>query len=72
MRFIARVKPKSQQPSVTVVGDGELVVAVHEAPADGQANTAVIKVIARHFGVAPSRVHILHGLASRKKVVAID
>lgn len=72
MPMTVRVKPRSKLPRVTEAGDGTLIVAVHEAPADGQANAAVIKAVAKHFGVAPSRVRIVRGLASRTKAVEID
>lgn len=72
MYITVRVKPKSKQPSVTDVEEGGFIVAVHEAPRDGQANAAVVKAIAKHFCVAPSRVRIIRGLASRKKIVTID
>lgn len=72
MRLTVRVKPKSKRASVTETGDGELIVAVHETPTDGQANAAVIKAIAKHFGATPSRVRIVHGLANRNKIVEIQ
>ncbi len=72
MRLTIRVKPKSKQPGVTESKDGSLIVAVREAPTGGQANTAVMKAIAEHFGVTPSRVRIVRGAASRKKVVDVD
>ncbi len=72
MRLTIRVKPKSKQPSVTAQTDGSLVVAVHAAPVDGQANDAVIRAVARHLRVAPSRVRIVRGWHNRNKVVVVE
>ena len=48
------------------------MVKVKEPPIEGKANRAVVRVLARHFGVAPSRVRIVSGLTSKDKVIEID
>jgi uncharacterized protein YggU (UPF0235/DUF167 family) len=45
---------------------------VREPPADGRANAAVIRAVARWARVAPSRVAIVSGAAARHKLVEID
>ena len=50
----------------------ELTVYVQQRAVDGQANVAVTELLAKHFGVAKSRVEILRGHASRTKTVRID
>jgi len=45
---------------------------VRAAPADGAANEAVRRTIAAALHVAPSRVSITAGAASRRKRIAID
>ncbi len=47
------------------------VVAVKERAVEGRANRAIEKAAAEYFGVAPSRVSIISGHASRDKVVEI-
>lgn len=37
-------------------------------PTDGKANAAVIVALAKHFGVAKSRIKLIRGDASRDKV----
>lgn len=71
MRLTVRVKPKSKQPSVRAGEAGVLIVAVQAAPTHGQANAAVIKAIAEHLNVSPSRVRIVRGQAGRTKIVDI-
>jgi len=44
---------------------------VREPPADGRANAAVIRAVARWADVAPSQVAIVSGTASHHKLVEI-
>jgi uncharacterized protein (TIGR00251 family) len=52
--------------------DGVLLARVSAPPADGRANHALCKLIARAAGVAPSKVSIVRGEHSRDKVVRIE
>lgn len=53
--------------------DGETYKAwVSAPPIDGAANEALIKLVAKHFGVAPSKVEIVRGHTSRDKVLEVD
>lgn len=71
-----RVKPGSRKGplvDMTPGPDGEtLTVYVPQRAVDGQANTAVIELLAKHFGVARSRVEILRGHTSRTKRIRIE
>ena len=49
-----------------------LQLRVREPPADGRANAAVIRAVARWAGVAQSRVAIVSGATARHKLVEID
>ena len=40
-------------------------------PEKGRANTALLKLLARAWGVAPSRLTLVRGAANRLKTVAI-
>lgn len=72
-RYGVSVKPGSRKGPLVEVGlDGGLVVHVRERAVDGAANTAVIKVVAAHFGVARSRVTILRGHTSRTKLLDVE
>jgi uncharacterized protein len=53
--------------------DGETYKAwVSAPPVDGAANEALIKLVAKHFGVAPSKVEIVRGHASRSKTIKVS
>ncbi|HEU5482467.1 MAG TPA: DUF167 domain-containing protein, partial [Sphingomicrobium sp.] len=67
-----RVTPRSAKPGVggwRAGADGreELEVRVAEAPADGAANAAVVKLLAKALGISRSEAEIVSGHSSRHK-----
>ncbi len=62
-----RVTPRARRNEVGGVANGMLQVRTTAPPADGKANQAVIKLLAEFIGVAPSRITLLRGTASRNK-----
>jgi len=71
-----RVTPRSSKPGVggwRAGADGreELEVRVAEAPTDGAANEAVIRLLAKALGVSRSELTIVSGQTSRHKRIAI-
>ncbi|MGV0744743.1 DUF167 domain-containing protein [Mycolicibacterium sp. XJ870] len=65
---VVRVKPGSRKgPLVEVGDDGALTIYVPERAVDGKANEAVVKVLAAHLGVPPSRVELVSGATARVK-----
>jgi len=65
-----RAKPGARAPGITCADDA-VVVAVRERAVDGQANDAIVRAVAVWLDIAPSRVTIEHGAASRIKRLAI-
>jgi uncharacterized protein (TIGR00251 family) len=71
-----RVTPRSARPGIggwRAGDDGreELEIRVAEAPADGAANEAVIRLLAGALGVSRSELAIVSGSTSRHKRIAI-
>jgi len=71
-----RVSPRSAKPGIggwRAGADGreELEVRVAEAPADGAANEAVVKLVAKALGISRAEVRIISGAISRHKRIAI-
>ena len=72
-----RLTPKASADRIGEVrqlpnGQEQLVVYVTAAPEDGKANEAMIRLLAKHFGVAVSRLTIVRGLTNRNKTVRIE
>jgi uncharacterized protein YggU (UPF0235/DUF167 family) len=70
-----RVTPRSAKPGIggwRAGADGreELEIRVAEAPADGAANDAVVRLVAKALGISRSEVTIIAGHTSRHKRVA--
>ena len=63
-----RVTPGASRNEISE-RDGTLVVRVTAPPVEGKANKAVIRLLAKHFGVPPSQMEIVRGQNSREKVV---
>jgi uncharacterized protein (TIGR00251 family) len=75
-QIVVKVTPRSAKPGIggwRAGADGreELEVSVAEAPADGAANVAVEKLLAKALGVSRSQVEIISGHSSRHKRVAL-
>jgi uncharacterized protein (TIGR00251 family) len=71
-----RVTPRSSKPGIggwRTGADGreELEVRVAAAPSDGQANAAVIKLLATALGVPKGAIAIVSGDISRHKRVGL-
>lgn len=52
-------------------GRKRLKVKVTAAPEKGKANKAVVKLLARALGVAPSDIEVVHGETDRNKTLQI-
>jgi hypothetical protein len=62
-----RVQPRSSRSEVTGISENELRVAVRSAPDEGRATAEAIRVVAEFLGLAPSRLELAGGAASRSK-----
>ena len=71
-RVRVRVTPRSSRNEVLGLQDGVLHVRVTAAPVDGAANSAIIKLLADHIGVAKGRISLVSGAKGREKTFAVD
>lgn len=71
--YSVTVKPHSRKgPLVIADGDCGLTVYLREKPIDGEANQALVKLLAEHFGVAKTCIRIKTGTRGRQKLIEID
>ena len=71
-----RVTPRSAKPGIGAWRAGadereELEIRVADAPSDGAANEAAMKLIAKAFGISRSELSIISGETSRHKRLSI-
>ena len=63
------VKPGSSQEKIVETAPDEYTVYLRAKPHDGEANTALIKALSKHFGVPKTSIKITHGQKSRQKTI---
>jgi len=69
-RLAVRVTPGAKTEGITLK-NAQVQAKVRAKPQDGAANAAVIALLAKALGCAPSRVELLRGATSREKVFRI-
>ena len=66
-----RVGPRAASNLVGGERDGALLVRVTAAPADGKANAAVVRLLAKVLDVPPTEVRLVRGATARTKVLSL-
>ena len=66
------VVPRAGANRVGPYAEGILRVRVVRPPADGEANRAVIRLVAGALGVAPSAIELVPGRSARRKRLSVD
>ena len=69
-RLAIRVTPGARDEGLTISG-GRLLARVRARPEAGEANAAVLALLARALDCAPSRLTLLRGATSREKLVQL-
>ncbi|MBF1024985.1 MAG: DUF167 domain-containing protein [Candidatus Nanogingivalaceae bacterium] len=73
MKISVHLKPNSRHREEVVMNDDGSLTIYTKAPAiEGRANAAAVKLLAKHFGVAPSTVKLVRGAASKHKVFEVN
>jgi len=65
------VQPRASRAKIGPMHDGRLKVAVTAPPVDGEANAAVVELIARRLGIARGDIEVIAGAGSRRKTLRI-
>jgi uncharacterized protein (TIGR00251 family) len=69
--FDVLVQPRASRAKVGPLHDGRLKIAVTSAPVDGEANAAVIELLAKVLGVPHRAVEVVAGHTSRRKTIEV-
>lgn len=67
-----RLRPRGHADELMGIADGVLQARVSAPPVDGKANQALCRLVAKKVGVAPSRVSVVRGEKSRRKVLHVE
>lgn len=70
--FGVRVVPRASKSEIVGEVEGNLRVRISSPPVDGAANVELVRVLAKHFGVAKSGVEIVSGQTSKTKRIRIN
>ena len=66
------VQPRASKTEISGMHDGMLRIRLAAPPVDGAANAALVAFIAARLDIAKSKVRVISGLASRRKVVRVE
>jgi uncharacterized protein (TIGR00251 family) len=67
-----KLQPGAREDGIVgIMDDGVLKVRVKAKPVEGKANEGLIKLMAKEFAVPASKIDILSGAASKKKLIKI-
>ncbi|HZJ34780.1 MAG TPA: DUF167 domain-containing protein [Candidatus Angelobacter sp.] len=73
MKIVVTVKPNSTKgPLIEPQADGSLVVYIREIAADGKANEALMKLLAKHFKISKTHISIVQGHTSKHKIIELS
>ena len=73
MKISVHIKPNSRHREEVVKNDDDTLTVYIKAPAiESRANAAAIKLLAKHFKVALSKVKLVRGATSKYKIFEID
>lgn len=67
-----QVQPRAGANKIRGVHDGRLKIAIDAAPVDGEATKQCLRYLATIFAIANSRLHLVSGAQSRKKIILIE
>jgi uncharacterized protein (TIGR00251 family) len=70
MKIQVKVTPNWNKDELSRDGD-KFIVKVKEPPREGRANLAVVRLLAKHFGIPQSQIRIISGFRSRNKIIEV-
>ena len=69
--FAAKIVTRAAKSEIVGEHEDGLKIRVAAPPVDGAANTEIVKLLAKQFGVPKSDVHIISGQSSTRKRIRI-
>ena len=72
IKITVAVRTRAYSEKIEKIEEGYFRISVKEAPIDGRANEAVIRILAEYMNVAPSQIEFVRGYSSKLKVFNIS
>ncbi len=73
VKISVRLQPKAFREELRGWDEGGVLrVRVKEAPVDGAANAALIRLLAKCLGISRGAISIIHGATGRNKILKIE
>lgn len=66
-----KVEPSSKENSVEKIKDDEFLIKTKAPKKNGLANSSVIEILSKYFGLSPSSFMIVKGHTSKSKIIKI-
>ena len=60
------VQPRASRAKIGPMHDGRIKIAVTAPPVDGEANAAVIELVAEALGISRGAIEVIAGMSSRR------
>lgn len=71
-RISIYVQPRASKTEIAGMHDGCMKIRLAAPPVDGAANAALVEFIADRLNIAKSKVRVVTGSSSRRKVIEVD
>ena len=73
VKISVRLQPKASREELRVWDEGGVLrVRVKEAPVDGAANAALVRLVAKYLGISRRAISIIHGATGRSKILKVE
>lgn len=72
MIVTVHAKPNARMNSIAWLDETTAKVTVTTAPESGKATTAIVNLLADHYGIAKTRVTLVRGATTRMKHFSIE
>lgn len=72
MRIYIKVNPRSSQQKIEKLANGNYKVWLKAVPERDLANRELIQILAEYFKVSKSRIEIIGGKTSSRKIIEIN
>ena len=72
VELAVHAQPRASRSRLVGEHDGRLKIQLAAPPVDGEANEALVALVAELFGIPRRQVEVVSGLASKRKVVRVQ